>query len=80
MIIKIIFLKKIKNNKEIIIEVKKLTCMEFFTTSKKEYLFFLPIAKPTKPSVEKAYASKKKKPKLQTALVLYLLLNNLHLF
>ena len=33
---------------------KKLTCIEFFTTDKKDVLFFLPIVNPTIPSVEKA--------------------------
>lgn len=42
------------------IAVRKLKCIEFFIAFKKEFLFFLPIVKPIIPSVEKAYASKKK--------------------
>ena len=53
-------LKKNKYNNEIIIEVKKLNCSELLTASKKDFLFFLPMAKPTIPSVEKAQASRKK--------------------
>ena len=50
----IISLKKIKYNIEIIRDVKKLNCIEFLTANKKDFLFHLPIAKPTIPSVEKA--------------------------
>ena len=52
-------LKKIKKIIEIKTAVKKLSCIEFFTTSKKDFLFRLPIVQPIIPSVEKAYASKK---------------------
>ena len=53
-IIFIIFLKKMRYKTEIIKAVKKLTCIEFLTTDKNDNLFFLPIVKPTIPSVEKA--------------------------
>ena len=49
---------------EIIIAVIKLIWIEFFTTVKKDFSFLLPIAYPTIPSVEKAYASKKKEAKI----------------
>ena len=44
---------------EIIKAVKKLNWIEFFTINKNDFLFLLPIVKPTIPSVEKAKASKK---------------------
>ena len=36
---------------EIINAVKKLICIELLTTDKKDFIFFLPIVKPTIPSV-----------------------------
>ena len=48
------FLKKIKYKNEINKAVKKLICIEFFTTDKKDDLFFLPIVNPTIHSVENA--------------------------
>ena len=39
--------------------------MEFLTAVKKDFLFFLPIANPIIPSVEYAYASRKKAAKIQ---------------
>ena len=59
-----ISLKKIKKIIEIKIAVKKLSCIEFFTTSKKDFWFRLPIVQPTIPSVEKAYASRKNADKI----------------
>ena len=53
-IIFIMSLKKRRYKKEIIKDVKKLNCIEFFTTFKNEVLFLLPIVKPTIPYVEKA--------------------------
>ena len=50
----IISLKNIKYVNDINNEVKKLNCIEFLTVRSKVLLFFLPIAKPTTPSVEKA--------------------------
>ena len=47
-------LKKIRYKNEINKAVKKLICIEFFTTDKKDDLFFLPMANPTIPSVENA--------------------------
>ena len=61
-IIFMICFEKNINNTEIITAVKKLICKEFLTIDKKDFLFFLPIAKPIIPSVEKAYASRKKQP------------------
>ena len=50
----IIFLKKIRYKNEMIKAVKKLICIEYLTTDKKEILYLLPIVKQTIHSVEKA--------------------------
>ena len=60
----IICLKKITYKNEIAMAVKKLICIEFSTTNKNDFLFFLPNVKPTMPSVEKANASRKKAAKI----------------
>ena len=53
------FLKKSRYINEIISPVKKLNLKELETACKKDFLTFLPTAKPMTPSVLKAYESKK---------------------